>query len=983
MLKIYQRSALFTFFLLCFAVFQLEGQSGSVSGTVYDTDGKTTLPGASVYLKNNLSAGTASDFDGTFILINIPVGPQTISVSYTGYKTTEITVEVVAGAIATFEAVLPASVYSGETILVTAQALGQAKAINQQLNSDAIANFVSADKIKELPDVNAAEAISRLPGVAINRSGGEGSKVVVRGLDPKFTAISINGVRLPSTSGTDRSVDLSLISPELLSGIELFKSPTADMDGDALGGSINLNIIKAPKEAKASIKVLGGYNDITGTLQDYKATASVARRVFGGKLGITATGNIERFNRSGESINQSWGDDLGVLLDTAQNIFAQRGNNLRFQERLEIRQRQNGSLGLDFTPSKKTDVSILGIYSRTSRDQFIQTENYDPNNNRVQYTGEIRESSIDLFSGSISTRHKLNNLNIEWGAAYSKVTGKTPNNFDILFRNDVQPIFDSEVRERRDFPEEFYDYLTVNPEGDFLQQASSSASGNSEAIGTGFVNLELPFQVADNIRATFKVGGKVTSTNKNRNFQERFGRLLYLVENARFADFVDEGAPASAVDPSGNFYYGMSNFLQDEVLGFTRENGEEVDLLTNINPDKIRRFQELYGEDLLRNSRYGINNNYDLTENVYAGFVQLKLKFGDQLTAIPGFRYEYSDNRYAGNLAILSGDFGENGSVDREEKEVNYGIPLPHLHLKYKPKDWLDVRASFSTTLARPDYNYVVPSTLINVSNDVQINQGNADLAAAVSTNYDLFVTAFSGKWGLLSGGVFYKDIQNAFYPIFLQLNSDSLISAYNLDRIEGDIGGAELSTYSNSAGSVVKGFEIELQTNLNFLPAPFNGLVANFNYTRLNSETTINSFTEVITIDPITFTPVVEVVPFQREVALVGQARDIFNASLGYDHKRTFSARVSASYQGDKISGYSSGATKDRFNQGFWRFDAAFKKKFKSGLNLFLNLNNLSNQTDINFYTSLDRVTRESRDFVTSRTRYGATATFGAEYKF
>ena len=206
----------------------LFAQTGSVSGTVFDSDGSTTLPGASVYLKNNPSVGAATDIDGAYLLNKVPVGTQVITVSYTGYANYDLTVEVKADENTEASATLSSAVYSGETVIVTAQALGQAKAINQQLNSDAIANFVSADKIKELPDVNAAEAISRLPGVAINRSGGEGSTVVVRGLDPKFTAISINGVRLPSTSGTDRSVNLSLISPELLSGIELFKSPTAE-----------------------------------------------------------------------------------------------------------------------------------------------------------------------------------------------------------------------------------------------------------------------------------------------------------------------------------------------------------------------------------------------------------------------------------------------------------------------------------------------------------------------------------------------------------------------------------------------------------------------------------------------------------------------------------------------------------------------------------------------------------------------------------
>ena len=968
---------LFAVLLLLFGTGTLAAQSGSISGTVFDTDGSTTLPGASIYLQDNSSIGTASDFDGTFVLGNVPAGEQAIQVSYTGYGTQTLTVAVVPGEVTELDIVLEAMAISGETVLVTAQALGQAKAINQQLNSDAIANFVSADKIKELPDVNAAEAISRLPGVAINRSGGEGSKVVVRGLDPKFTAISINGVRLPSTSGVDRSVDLSLISPELLSGIELFKSPTPDMDGDALGGSINLNIIRAPKEPKASVKLLGGYNAITDTYRDYKATASYSRRLFKDKLGITATGNVERFNRSGERISQGWQDNDAIILDTLNNILAQEGNNLRFEEQMEIRKRQNGSLGLDFELGQQTDVTILGIFSRTSRDRFDYTESYDVNNNRLDFNGNIVESAISLYSASISTRHQLGSkLGIEWGAALSRVEGETPYNLQLDFRNQNTP-FEQEVQKTRTRPAGFYDFLSPRENAFYLQRHSFGNSGNSEEIKSGFVNLELPVQVAENVRATLKVGGKVINNQKDRTFEEFFRPNLYLIRNNILSGGDEEAVGATGVDPSGAFYYSMDNFSGNETLRFQREGGQEVDLLRSLDPDRLRAFNDRIGNSLLRPNRYQQANNYDLEENVYAGFVMLKVKIGEALTVIPGFRYEYSDNSYNGLYAELAGDFGESGGIRPDSAAVTYGIPLPHLHVKYKPLEWLDFRASYSTTLARPDYNYIVPATNINTSQDVVIDEGNPDLNASVSTNYDFFVTAYSGKWGLLSGGVFYKDIKDAFYPFIVGLNTDSLSTVYGFgDR---DFTGARLTTYANSPESVVRGFEIELQSNLNFLPGLLRGLVANVNYTRLSSETTINSFrteSQYIGVFPFGRTEILTF-PTNREVALVGQASDIFNASLGYDYKQSFSMRFSASYQGDKIAGYSSRAAKDQYNRGFWRFDAALKKKFDSGLNLFLNVNNISNQRDINYFTNF------GKEFVTSVTRYGLTATVGAEYKF
>lgn len=971
----YSKSIVLLVVVFLLGSLEVAAQTGTLNGRVYDTDGKFTLPGANIYLKETSSIGTVTDVDGSFSLTNIPVGKQIIVFSYTGFSNQDIEVTITEGNPAELEVVMQAAVYSGETVVVTAQALGQAKAINQQLNSDAIANFVSADKIKELPDVNAAEAISRLPGVAINRSGGEGSKVVVRGLDPKFTAISINGVRLPSTSGTDRSVDLSLISPELLSGIELFKSPTPDMDGDALGGSINLNILKAPKERVASVKVLGGYNDLAGTFNDYKLTGSIAQRVLKGKLGITAVGNIERFNRSGEAIRQGWGDNTSVILDTMENAALQEGNSLTYEKQLESRRRYNGSLGLDAELGKKTDVTLLGIYSRTSRDQFIQQERYDVNNARLTFTPEINESAIDLYSASLSTRHQVGALKIEWGAAYSEVRGETPYRFEMDFFNQSAPfelaVYDSINRGQ---PENFYNFVEPRDGATYLQEARSITSGNSEKITTGFITLELPFQIGRNINATLKTGGKLISTNKDRTYTEAFEKNYYLRRNEYFGEFTGDrenfGTPV--VDPSGNFYYGVGNFTNDATIDFERQNGEGYNFITSFEEDRLRQYKDIFEADLMPN-RYGTVNNYDLQENVYAGFVMLKFKIGQTFTAIPGFRFEQSDNVYRGFYSDLAGDFGEDGFIRGDTANVSYGIPLPHLHLKYKPLEWLDFRASYSTTLARPDFEYVVPATEINRSGDVVISQGNPNLNASVSTNYDFFVTAFSGKWGLLSGGVFYKDISNAFYPQIIGINNDSIALANGFEA--GEVGGAVLTTFRNSPDSYVRGFEVELQSNLNFLPGLLKGFVFNINYTRLASETTINSFRREVIIQP----PFVRrvVVPFQRQAALIGQATNILNMSLGYDYKRSFSARVSAAYQGDKLAGYSDGATKDRFNRGFWRFDAVLKYKFQSGLNVFLNLNNLSDQQDINYYTQL------GNEFVTSVNRFGPTATIGAEFKF
>ncbi|MEM1357667.1 MAG: carboxypeptidase-like regulatory domain-containing protein, partial [Bacteroidota bacterium] len=529
-------------FLLLVSLFSvgLMAQTGSVKGLITDSEDGSGLPGASVFIKDNAALGTVTDIDGSFLLQNIPVGEQVITISFIGFTTEERMVTITEGNTAEIAVKLGGAVILGEEVLVTAQALGQAKAINQQLASDGIANFVSADKIKELPDVNAAEAISRLPGVAINRSGGEGSKIVVRGLDPKFTAININGVRLPSTSGNDRSVDLALISPELLSGIELFKSPTPDMDGDALGGTVNLNIIKADDRPRASLKALGGYNGVVDEFKDYKLTGSLNRRVFNNKLGVIATANVERFNRSARIVGGNWTDN-GEVLDTFLNIQEQIANGLRFTHRREIRRRYNASLGLDYDFGQNTEVTVLGIYSRTTRDQFTHTETYGIDG----FGGgpSLNESSIDLYSGSLTARHNLSFMNIEWGASYSKTMGQTPLNLGFGFvgggGQDIDPAARQE--ENRQTTAQVYAFANPDINNFYLTRSNYQDTGNEEAISTAFIDFKIPFNLGDSWRGEFKFGGKYRVNEKSRFYNRFSDKLYYLRPLSHWDGLLPEG----------------------------------------------------------------------------------------------------------------------------------------------------------------------------------------------------------------------------------------------------------------------------------------------------------------------------------------------------------------------------------------------------------------------------------------------------------
>ena len=285
--------------VLCWTSAALAEAPGSIKGRVLDKETGEPLIGVNVLIQGT-SLGTATDIDGRFHLPVVPAGTWTIKASCIGYAQSlhEVTLKSDSTFIVEFR--LKAQAIQGEEVIVTVQARGQNDAINQQVTSDRIANIVSSARIQELPDANAAESIGRLPGVSLVRSGGEATQVTIRGLEPKYNSITINGVALPSTSSGDRSTDLSMISSTSLDGIEVYKTVTADMDAAVVGGVVNFDVRCAKPSSEdvpfLSLNVQGAYKDMVGSYGDYKYVASIEKRFFNDKFGLFAQGVAQKQN---------------------------------------------------------------------------------------------------------------------------------------------------------------------------------------------------------------------------------------------------------------------------------------------------------------------------------------------------------------------------------------------------------------------------------------------------------------------------------------------------------------------------------------------------------------------------------------------------------------------------------------------------------------------------------------------------------------
>ena len=162
-------------FVFILSAFSFSQGSSKIKGSVVDIQTNNGLAGANVFIEGT-AIGDASDVDGKFLITNVEQGTYNLKAMFLGYKSNTVTIQVLKNEDLQIDIELQPEVIEGAEVYVTAQALGQASAINQQLSSNSIKSIVSSERIMELPDANAAESVGRLPGISLKRSGGEGSQ---------------------------------------------------------------------------------------------------------------------------------------------------------------------------------------------------------------------------------------------------------------------------------------------------------------------------------------------------------------------------------------------------------------------------------------------------------------------------------------------------------------------------------------------------------------------------------------------------------------------------------------------------------------------------------------------------------------------------------------------------------------------------------------------------------------------------------------
>ena len=948
------------FFIILFFVFigvtsLVAAPTGKISGVVKDASTGEPLPGANVII-DGTARGTSTNLDGKYSLAKISPGHYTLVITYIGYKTARLEIKVLPGRTTTQDVQLEFEVLEGKEVVVTAQLEGQARAINRQLSANTIVNVVSPDKIQELPDQNAAESLGRLPGISVQRNAGEGQKIVVRGLSPRYNSILVNGERIPSTDPEDRSVDLSMISPDVLAGIEVYKSLTPDMDADAVGGTVNFVIRKAPEGLKTNIRLQGGYNDQEKDYSPYKGSMSLSNRFYHNKLGVLVTASKQRANRGSDLLDASY------LFKREKREGEERAlievDHLNLADRHEIRDRYSASLALDYD-LKNGGLLFSSFWGKTNRDEVRRRRRYNIEAYRSEYDLRDRQIESDLWTNSLSGHHhlfpNLLNLDVDWQTSYSETKQETP--FSHYARFYELGAFKNSLIDDQG-PKLIPLGAENNLDQTFFKRSILEGDLVDDRDFTAKVDFKMPFGIIRSINGIIKFGGKMRDKrrdrDKSRTWTDHFG-----INDLGAADATGQW------DLTVDKKIRISNFIDKSFHADDFLNGA-YDFGLGLDREKINNFYNTYKNYTLNGNPFYMKDptadleDYNAGENIKAAYLMADINYNQKLFLLPGVRYERTSNDYSSIYGtprqISEGDYGLAGV--RDTTGVNsYEEFLPMVHLRIKPLSWIDVRLATTKSLARPNFFNLVPWQRVE-NLDQTIERGDPQLRYTSVWNYDAYLSIYN-RYGLFTTGWFYKTLKDVDY--------------IRTSRIQGGkYNGYTLTEPVNAEGeSIVKGIEVELQTNLKLLPSPFDGIVIYFNYSRIFSQT----FYPLLKVErggpPFFKSVFIDTVRVGR---IPGQADNLANLTLGYE-KRGFSGRLSMVYQGASLMTIGTREELDGYSDAFIRWDLAMQQKIFHGFSLYLNLNNISDRAEGAFLGLQSYPTRQ--EF------FGWTGDLGVRYKF
>ncbi len=975
------------------------GAAGGIKGKVTDASTGEALPGVTMQLEGT-SFGAATDLNGNYIIPNVPAGSYTLKASYIGSTPLSIRVQLSKDEQLEENIKMEQVGVTAKEVVVTTQASGQNAAINQQLTSNNISNMVSSARIQELPDANAAESIGRLPGVSLVRSGGEATQVVIRGLQPQYNTITVDGVPIPSndagsvsvsgayTTPTNtpggRAVDMSMISSSSLEGIEIYKTVTPDMDAAVLGGTVNFDIreAKGTPTGAPSISLLaqGAYNNLMSTYNDYKFVASIEKRFLDDRFGVFVQGIAQRQNLTS---NQLGGSYYQPDKQDKPDSIVLGSLNLGFSPSEE--QRYDGTLTLDYRlPNGK--ITLVNLLSHGNRTNESHSETYDLANygNDIQFGTQMSSDARNVITNVFDFEQNVSSikLNVKLSNAYSD--NLTPSGWSVVFD---QLSAGTGSIPNYETPSQIANSAgkMINVNQMYWQGNSTWRSFNKQDDKQGSFDLEGNLNVSDLVSVALKGGGSYRYTTRYYNYDDGYGSL-YSGSATGFRLSLVQALPWLTqapynFDPTGNQYFpivgfydpnmNFGKFLQGNYGMYSAVNAGTINTIVNtIKALGAGTTQPQTVPSYLPDEYGSIASDYSGNEFRSAEYLMATINLGPQATVITGVRYQGLKTSYTAPHFIGDADatnpYPNQLSHTVVTQDEYHGSWLPDISVKYDPQQWLSMRGSYTSTIAYPDFNQIVPREDVSSNSGHYVVWNNYALMPARSQNYDFQLAVYDNNVGLLAISPFLKRIDDQIFSQATYIADPSIYPG-----VPSNTKTFSLTTYINNPNRVdVWGIESEWQTHFWYLPEPLSGLVMNVNYTHIFSEATY-PFNNTVH-SPVYPYPTVHIDTTYTD-RLIQQPNDIVNLSLGYDYKQ-FSVLISMIYQAEVYNGtnFYNALRSDKAKYARWDFSIK-QGLSQSGLELYADVNDLNSEADIYLL--------RGNGFPNSESNYGLTADLGLRW--
>ena len=918
----------------------------TLDGIVKDNKTGEPLIGTVVRVKELPNVSTTTGLDGSFTLHELPgKGKFTLIISYMSYKIKEMVVDVAKdygngsakdnkqGKESQLIIDLEEDAKQLGEVVVTGhkEYHSDRSAIDLEKNAGTVLNVMSQQSIQLSPDVNVASVLQRVSGVTMERdASGEATYAILRGMDKRYNYTLVNGVKIPSPDDKNRYVPLNIFPSDLMDRLVVSKSLTADMEGDAAGGVVDMVMKDAPSHFQLQANAAIGYSDYF--MKDGRDYLSSNRGDFTKKAPYEAFGKDYKASMSdfkngptqvsrhslpapnfigGLGIgNRFWEDRLGVMLaGSIQNIF--RGTERAYnsvkmasgEQAMYISSLQHRYYSIhDLTAGLHAKLDLtLGNHKLEWYNMYVNT-----NSKGIRYNNSINTEYIssDTYTQDDETRslsqtqsifathlkgthHLMKDFTVDWSGLYSEATEKAPDRVYLTLTNTVQS-----------------------------EEGSSLWNGDKTIVKTQPKDMERRFQHNDD---------KDLAGYINLSYDTHFGDALDALWKA--------GAQYRRKERNNRYYsyiFGPSNISQ-------RLDGNGFDQFAAIDWTCKTPYSQ------------ASQLNYDSKEHIGAAYAMVTLK--SELGEVNvGFRAEHTNQIYT-----MLQKFRSMGQVG----EQSYWDYLPSASIKWTPTQKMNVRLSYYRSINRPGFYEIVPYQIMG---EEYMEKGNPDLKRARIDNIDLRWEWFPSKTEQILAGVFYKYLKDPIEQVFV--TSDGKIGS-----------GADAYYMPDNLGNAKNmGFEIDVIKYIRHF-----GVKANYTYTHSEITTSKREYQEGSAEYK---TGVTQTRP------LVNQAPHTANLSLLYkDTENGWNGQLAASYTGTKLALVSPFKDADQWDKAMFGLDLSAEKQFKNGLSIFLKANNLLNAKRERYLKTVNESNlqyegQKSDKTIVETYQYGRTFLLGVRYK-